>query len=73
VTIRLSLDQYTHDQILNKGVHCGGYVKKVCDDSFVIRSIYHDQIRKKGGHCGGYVKKVCDDSFVIRSIYHDQI
>ena len=29
-------------------------VKKVCDDSFVIRSIYHDQIRKKGGHCGGY-------------------
>jgi len=32
-------------------------VKKVCDDSFVIRSIYHDQIRKKGGHCGGYSKE----------------
>ena len=47
-------------------------VQKVCDDSFVIRSIYHDQILNKGGHCGGYVKKVCDDSYVIRSIYHDQ-
>ena len=48
-------------------------VQKVCDNSFVIRSIYHDQILNKGGHCGGYVKKVCDDSYVIRSIYHDQI